>query len=1146
MKSKILYILIISFAISMAFSTSYLKNISITNQKDYVVVSFQINGKDVQYSLYPYVSSISIDILFANTKNALSQNKIISTFQPLENIQISEKASATMVRIFTNAKIDYKFDTGTQSGKSFTLNLYLSKKTPLIDVDYTGGKFSTLDSVLKEISKMLGRNIILSPDLDSMKVNLSLKNVKPTDLFNMVLSSVATDIGYTVLNNGSYYVAKISNIIKKYSITLASLALKLSKETTYKIVVDPAVRDKMITYNSEDFSPKTILNVISLINGVAYTFIDKDILYISSIDKIEKMFSSNYIVKTYNVPSDFDPTAIKSVLSPNAKIIKITDTSILLKGLSKDHVLLKTILSNIKSKKTTYEIIKTNINPSMLKALKEVFKNVGLVQIKDKLLLTGDPTTIENIKKFLNNFSNDNYIQVVNAQENSKLISDFINKYFPEITANPIKNLVVLSGPKDAIEGALNYVQKIESSLSQVATTTSNASSITSVPVKRYKIQVVESSLSPEAVKSIITQFEGIKILYNNNGKFILYGQDNELQSLKNQLSKIQKAFSTTVNATNSKTLNNIVIKEYKIPNLNSTILENVKKLVNPTIEYFYSKDILIIKADQNSIETFMKYIQYFVPNSNINQTGQKEIIKDYYLNNLDFALAKQILGIYYENLKIDYIPELKKIILKGNKEDVTEAIEKLNSLSKEIGPKNVSVSSTTTKWLHFTNLKPTEAEKIVNNYAETTKRKIKTEAIDSTGYLMITGNEKDINYLSDILTDMDSSEQQNHVTTPSTKTLYEKNKITKVSTNNLLIDVKEFPLSDLIYTASKLLSKNIITKNLNGTVSLSISSITFENLLKLLQEQGFVNYTLQDNKYIITGKIKTVEKESIATIVVGYNVKEIAKIVPTLFNNVQTIIDTGSQTLILKGPEENIKNAEKLINELSNGNDRINISIKITSQDISNKKAQGNSLSIGMSNGNSTSIQNGNSDSQYLGFNLGGNKLELSISKLRNSSTNIISQPNVVTINGKTVKIHIGQSFSKIINQNGAANPTSGTIQNTQSVKQFNTGVILSVTPIILSNGKILLNLDLNVSKITGFNDGIPVTENKQVTSTIIINNGQTVSFGGLEEVSEEEQIQKLPFLGDLPLIGSFFSSSQNIKKKYDLTFEITATISN
>ena len=71
-----------------------------------------------------------------------------------------------------------------------------------------------------------------------------------------------------------------------------------------------------------------------------------------------------------------------------------------------------------------------------------------------------------------------------------------------------------------------------------------------------------------------------------------------------------------------------------------------------------------------------------------------------------------------------------------------------------------------------------------------------------------------------------------------------------------------------------------------------------------------------------------------------------------------------------------------------------------------------------------------------------------------------------------------------------------------------------------------------------------MPVTENKQVTSTIIVDNGQKISFGGLEEVSPEKQEQKLPFLGDLPFIGTFFSSSQNVQKKYDLTFEITASV--
>ncbi len=1143
MKRTIIIISLITLSLSVAFSTSYLKNISINNQKDYVIVSFQIFGRNVQYSLYPYVSSISINILFNNTKNSLLKERILSKFSPLENIDISEKNSNTLIKIYTNAKVDYKFDTGSQNGNTFVLNLYLSKKTPLIDVDYTGGKFSTLDSVLKEISKMLGRNIVLSPALDSMKVNLSLKNVRPNDLFNLVLSSVATDIGYTILNDGSYYVAKISNIVKKYNITLASLALKLSRESTYKIVVDPQVRDKMITYNSEDFSPSTILKVISLIDGVGYTFIDKNILYISTVNKIEKMFSSNYIIKTYDVPPDFDPNAISGILSTNAKLVKITDTSVLLKGLAKDHSVLKTVISNIKSKKSTYEIIKTTINPEMLKALKDVFKNVGLVQIKDKLLLTGEPASIEQIKQFLSNFTNDNYIKVINTNENSELISTFVSKYFPEINSTSIKNLVVLSGPKQAVENALTYVDKINSSLTSVSTPVSG---------KKYELKVINSPLPKDAINSIVSEFKNIKLLYNENGKFILYGTGNELESLNEQITSIQQYFKSASGTKNSTKTSNgkIVIKEFKISGISDDVLKNIQNIVDPSLKYYYSNNILLIKSNENSINTFIKYIQYFVPKqiANKNNKIEKQIIEDYKLQSINYELANQILNIYYPELKIDYIQALNKIILRGNESEVNGAIEKLQGLSSEISSKKTTVKSTEiTKWIHLNYLKPSQAQKIAENYANTVGEKIKVNAIDSTGYLMLSGKENNIQYLEKILTDMDNSMKSNTVSQTSSASSTNSsttNSIYTVSSSEVSVSVRNISVSDLIYTVSKLLSKDIMTNNLSGNVSLSVSKIDFDGLLNLLSTEKLITYNKENKKYIIFGRSseKVPQKSSmVSTVLTGYDTKNISQMISSLYN-IQVVPDEKSQTLILKGASDEIEKAKKLINELSNGSDRIYISIKITSQDISGKESYGNSINVTDSNGNSVGIPNSNSDSQYIGFNVNGNKLQFTGSKLRNSSANILSQPNVVTINGKTVHIHIGQSFSKII-QSNSGNSTGG-VQASQNVKEFNTGIVLDVTPIILINGKILLTLNLNVSKITGFNDGIPVTEDKQVTSTIIVDNGQKVSFGGLEEVSEEKQVQKLPFLGDLPFIGSFFSSSQNIKKKYDLSFEITATI--
>jgi type II secretory pathway component GspD/PulD (secretin) len=101
-------------------------------------------------------------------------------------------------------------------------------------------------------------------------------------------------------------------------------------------------------------------------------------------------------------------------------------------------------------------------------------------------------------------------------------------------------------------------------------------------------------------------------------------------------------------------------------------------------------------------------------------------------------------------------------------------------------------------------------------------------------------------------------------------------------------------------------------------------------------------------------------------------------------------------------------------------------------------------------------------------------------------------------------------------------------TIDNvtTTSVEYLESGVILRVKPSVDGQGRILMDIHPEVSTGTVSDDGIPNQTTTEVTTTMLVNSGQTVFIGGLIKRSTEETREGMPVLGDLPVIGMAFSN--------------------
>lgn len=140
-------------------------------------------------------------------------------------------------------------------------------------------------------------------------------------------------------------------------------------------------------------------------------------------------------------------------------------------------------------------------------------------------------------------------------------------------------------------------------------------------------------------------------------------------------------------------------------------------------------------------------------------------------------------------------------------------------------------------------------------------------------------------------------------------------------------------------------------------------------------------------------------------------------------------------------------------------------------------------------------------------------------------SEVRILSRPVLVTVNNQEAHILVGSERPFI--QVARALPTDAGVRD-QVVQYRDVGTKLSIIPTINYDGYVTMTLRQEVSVATSeFQFGAPVISSREVTTRLMVKNGQTVVIGGLIDRQRERVRSGVPLLKDLPLIGALFGSS-------------------
>ncbi len=160
----------------------------------------------------------------------------------------------------------------------------------------------------------------------------------------------------------------------------------------------------------------------------------------------------------------------------------------------------------------------------------------------------------------------------------------------------------------------------------------------------------------------------------------------------------------------------------------------------------------------------------------------------------------------------------------------------------------------------------------------------------------------------------------------------------------------------------------------------------------------------------------------------------------------------------------------------------------------------------------------------------------------IQDGNAKIISDVKLSTLSDQPATVHVGDVVPYVV----TGPPTTGGVV-TYSVERQQVGVALKIVPKVTASGEILTTIEPTVSSIVGFRGpdaSLPQTKERSATTQVMVKDGETIVIAGLQQDETTETVDKVPLLGDIPVLGKLFQHYKKGVNKTNLVIEVTPRI--
>ncbi len=155
------------------------------------------------------------------------------------------------------------------------------------------------------------------------------------------------------------------------------------------------------------------------------------------------------------------------------------------------------------------------------------------------------------------------------------------------------------------------------------------------------------------------------------------------------------------------------------------------------------------------------------------------------------------------------------------------------------------------------------------------------------------------------------------------------------------------------------------------------------------------------------------------------------------------------------------------------------------------------------------------------------------------NGEGNVLSTPNLLTLDNEEAKIVIGQNVPFVTGQYTNTGSSTNTVNPFQTIERKDVGLTLRVRPQINENNTVKLAIFQEVSSVqasTVNNINGPTTNKRSIESNVLVDDGNIIVLGGLLQDEYSNSTEKVPLAGDIPILGNLFKSETRSRRKTNL----------
>lgn len=774
------------------------------------------------------------------------------------------------------------------------------------------------------------------------------------------------------------------------------------------------------------------------------------------------------------------------------------------------------------------------VDETLKNLIKELY-DVDVIPLNNGYLLSGLKVeqAVEFVKKYATEKEN---IEIVSKSieidlESSNEITEMIkNIYNVDSTYFSGLKILYLKGKKESVESAIKFVESFKEKQ----------------PVKEAKLKVLDL-FATDQLKNILSEITNLQV-FTYQEKTILYGTEESIAKAEEIINNLISETIVTKIDTN--------LDFDKIQKFVSFLYGDEVKVINIGNSVYF-------KGPKIYVDEIMKQISLISQNENIENEQNRNIyikdglifvdVKDYPIDDL----IKEIFGQLNKTIVFNnYI--VKKVTLKLSGVSFEEFIKVITNFEVNVSKEeNVYyVSSKEAKDIYVEN------ERIFINVTDMPLTDVIKTVYGELGYsIVIDGIDEKITLklknvsLEDfekIISDKVKIEKENNfiVVKPkeSEEVMTVSNDLVKFENGLFSIDAEDVPLDELIRQVMKEIGYSaIISKDINVRSNIFAKDITFDNFINILNNYN-ISVDKKDNIYFFN-ETTTEATENINKFIfsVPRGSEKVKQLVA--FYGGQSFVDTESGMVIATGisarSAAEIRDYIESLLEVK----LASIEVKVLDEDM-NDNAELDlgklSTSLGEISSNGLSISLALSDLSFEKIaekilDSGNSMIDMSNSSISKSlsNSNIVANPNVVAKSGETANIIIGDKLPIILKD----------AEGNESIQYLQSGVILEITPYVNADNTIDLKLKIEVSTFdwelgASSLSKLPVEKTREFNSSLTLKNGQTLIIGGLTRDEKITSTNKLPILGDLPIIGKFFSKQVEKYTKRNLIIFITAKV--